>query len=157
VPEEALERRADAEQRSAHAQVARVGLELDPHRVPVLEGVPEQEVLRLDVRAGAPLPPLEPRPADLRAAVGRLDVEVARGADRTIVDVDDERDLGLVLEGDVEPAVEAERVHVREAVDVRLALSRLAQSFAVALCDPLDAHDASLERGGGTELAHGCT
>src|SRR5262249_18422301 len=41
LSEDPLERRADAEQRAAYAQVARVGLELDPHRAPALEGVAE--------------------------------------------------------------------------------------------------------------------
>src|SRR5204862_5011053 len=84
LAEDALERRTDAEQRSADAQVAGVGLELDAHRVPALERVLQQEVLRLDVRAGAPLRTLEPGPADLRPSMRGLDVEVARRADRTV-------------------------------------------------------------------------
>ena len=103
----------------------------------------------------APVPhcgALEPRPADLEPPVERLDVQVARRADRAAVDVDDERHLGLALERKVEPAVEAERVHVREAVDLRLALGRLAQPLAVALLDRLDADDPAGERAGRAEL-----
>src|ERR671934_1015122 len=39
LAEDPLEARADAEQRAAYAQVARVGLELDAHRAPRLERV----------------------------------------------------------------------------------------------------------------------
>src|SRR5215467_11190309 len=51
------------------------------------------------------------------AAVPRLDVEVARRAHRAAVDVDYERNLRVVLQREVEPAVEAQRVQVREAMD----------------------------------------
>jgi hypothetical protein len=70
-----------------------------------------------------------------------LDVEVARRADRTAADVHDERDLVLVLEREVEPAVEAEGVHVGEAMNLRLALSRVAEPLPVPLGDRLDADD----------------
>ena len=76
----------------------------------------------------------------------RLDVQVARRAGRTAVDGDDERHLRLRRQREVEPAVEAERVEGRVAVDVRLGLGRRAQALAVALLDGLDADDPPLER-----------
>ena len=65
-----------AEQGPANAQVASIGLELDSLQATAVERVAEQEVLRLDVRAGPPLGALEPRPADLGAPVERLDVQI---------------------------------------------------------------------------------
>src|SRR3954451_14988964 len=76
----------------------------------------------------------------------RVDVEIARRADGPVVDMHDERDLRLARERRVEPAVEPERVHVREPMDLGLALRCVAQAFAVPLLDWLDAHDLSLER-----------
>jgi hypothetical protein len=74
-----------------------------------------------------------------------LDVHVPRGADRSPIDVHGKRHLGLAAERLVEPAVEAERVHARVAVDLRLTLGCLAQAFAVTLGDRLDAHDPSCQ------------
>jgi len=130
------------------------GLELHAHRAPAVERVREQQVLRLDVRAGAPLRPLEPRPADFGPLVERLDVQIARRADRAPIDVDDERHLSLACKRQVEPAVEAERVHVREAVDLGIALGRLPKPVSVALLDRLGADDPALQRAVGTKLGH---
>ena len=152
--EDPLEARPDAEQRAPHAQVARVGLELDAHGAPLVEGAPQKEVLRLDVRAGSPVGAFEPGPADLGSAVNRLDVHEARRAGGLAVDVDDERHLGLAAERLVEPAVEAERVHRGVAVDLRLALGGLAQPFPVPFVDRLDADDLSLERLFGSKVLH---
>ena len=108
LPEHAVEPGADPEQRTSYAQVASVGLELDPHQARALERVLEQQKLGLDVRARAPVRPLEPRPADLRAPVERLDVHVPGRPHRSAADVNDERNLGLRSEGGIEPTVEAE-------------------------------------------------
>src|SRR5437773_318444 len=45
-----------------------------------------------------------------------------------------------------EDPVEAKRVHVREPVDLRLALGRDAQPLAMTFLDRLDSDDAALER-----------
>ena len=74
-----------------------------------------------------------------------LDVQVARRADGSSIHVDDERHLRSASERIVEPAIEPHGVHARVAVNLRLLLGRLAQAFAVALRDRLDAHDPALE------------
>jgi hypothetical protein len=53
--EDPLEARTDAEQCAPDAEVSRVGLELDPHCAPVVEGVAQEQIFRLDVRAGSPV------------------------------------------------------------------------------------------------------
>jgi hypothetical protein len=74
-----------------------------------------------------------------------LDVQVARRADGSSIHVDDERHLRSASERIVEPAVESNGVHARVAVNLWLLFGRLAQAFAVALRDRLDAHDPALE------------
>src|SRR6266545_524542 len=146
LAEDPLERGSDAEECAADAQIPGVRLELDAHYAPAFEGVPQEQVLRLYVRTGSPLRTVEPRPADLGAAVERFDVQISRRADGLPADVDDERHLCLACERLVEPALEAQQIHARVAVDLRLAFGRFAQPFAVILRDRLDAHDSSLER-----------
>ena len=46
-----------------------------------------------------------------------------------------ERDLVLGRKRQIEPAVEAERVQVRESVDLRLALGRLTKALAMPFLD----------------------
>ena len=64
------------------ALVLRVRLELDPVAADRLERVPEQEVLRLDVRPRAPGRGVHPRVADLEPAMLGRQRHVARRADR---------------------------------------------------------------------------
>ena len=81
-----------------------------------------------------------------------LDVEVARRPYRAAAYADDERHLTRALERKVEPAVEAEGVHVGVPVDLRVALGGLPEPLPVAFLDRLDANDPAGERAGGTEL-----
>src|SRR5262249_54556719 len=100
--------------------------ELDPLEPAALEGVSEEQVLRLDVRARAPLASLEPGPADLGPAVERLDVPVPGPTRRSAVDAHDERAFVLGVSGNTQPTRETKGVHVRIPVDLRLPLGRLA-------------------------------
>ena len=84
----------------------------------------------------------------------RLDVQVPRRADRSAVDHDDEGNLILGGERQVEPPVEPEGRHVREAVNVPLLLRCLPEALAVAFGDRLEPHDAALQRHGRTKIAH---
>ena len=68
---DALELRRDRGQSSAGTFVLRVGLELDPPRAERLEGVAQEQVLGLGVRAGAPRRRVHPRVADLEPQVLR--------------------------------------------------------------------------------------
>src|SRR4030095_4276693 len=145
--EDPLERRPDAEECAAYAEIARVRLELHPHQSAPVERVREQEVLRLDVRSSPPLRPLEPGPADLRSTMEGLDVEVARRAYGPVVDDHDERDLVLRGQRLIEPAPEAEGVHVGEAVDLWLALRRFANAVTMPFTAGGHRHAAPPEAG----------
>jgi hypothetical protein len=59
----------------------RVRLELDPQATELLEGVPEEQVLRLHVCAGAPGRRVQPRVPDLEPPVLGRERHVARRAD----------------------------------------------------------------------------
>ena len=78
VAQDALERRADPEQRRARRHVPSVGLEFDPLCIEGLERVRELEELRLAIGAGPLEGSTEPCPADLEssmltaAATGRV-------------------------------------------------------------------------------------
>ena len=61
------------------------------------------------------------------------------------VDVHDVRHLTFAREREIEPPIEPERVHVREAVDLRLTLRRLAQTLAMTLGDRLEPDDPAVE------------
>ena len=144
-----LEPGAEREQRPARLLVPGVRLELDPLDPAVLEGVLEQEQLRLDVRARAPRRAAEPRPADLDPPVlGRVSPGSAssppahREADR-------ERHVGRGQRL-VELAVEIARPR-HEAEDLEAVLGGGAQPFAVALLERLDADDPPGERPVGSD------
>ena len=128
VPEDALERRADARQRIPRSFVARVRLELDPLRVERLERVGQLEQLRLAVRAG-PLPGrADPRPADLETAVLGHDRQEPAAADRPAGRSVDRRERSFDARGGVgkrrlQPAPEARlvlRTHDRPAPQRRV-------------------------------------
>ena len=70
-------------ERGPRTLVQRVGLELDAAAAERLERVPEQEVLRLDVRAGSPGGRMHPRVADLEPEMLRREAQVARRARRS--------------------------------------------------------------------------
>src|SRR5205823_883225 len=78
---DALEPSRECGQRAPRALVPRFGLELDAAAPERLEGVPEQKVLRLDVRASAPGGRIHPGGADLEPQVLRREAHVARRAD----------------------------------------------------------------------------
>jgi diguanylate cyclase (GGDEF)-like protein/PAS domain S-box-containing protein len=84
--------------------------------------------------------------------MARLDVQITGRSHGLPADVDDERNLVRAPESVVEPAVEAQRVHQREAVDLWVAFRCLAQAFAVSLRDRLDADNTALENGVGAQL-----
>jgi hypothetical protein len=93
----------------ARALVAGVGLELDANGAEALEGMLEQQQLRLDVDAGAPDLAREPRPADLEPPMLGHDREVASRADREAVAQDGEDGVVLLRECVGEPVVEPRR------------------------------------------------
>ena len=66
--------------------------------------------------------------------------------------MDNERDLRFRGNRQIEPVIEAERVHARETVDLRLSLRSRTQAIAVLLRDPLEAHDSPGNRSGRDQI-----
>src|SRR5205085_8866162 len=80
--------------RPARLVVAGVRLELHALNPAALEGMFEQEELRLDVRPRAPGGAAKPGPADLDPAVLRKVVQVPSRSDRLTIDADREWHVG---------------------------------------------------------------
>src|SRR6059058_4643655 len=78
-------------QSGARAFVLRIGLELDPDALELLERMSQEEVLRLDVRARPPGGRNHPRVPDLEPPVLGNDRQIARASDRNAVLQDRER------------------------------------------------------------------
>jgi hypothetical protein len=80
LPVDPFELGGDRRQRRSSPLVLGVRLELDAQRAGVLERVPQEQVLRLGVRARAPGGRVQPRVPDLQPAVLRSERQVARRA-----------------------------------------------------------------------------
>src|SRR5439155_14722796 len=88
----ALESGGQGLERGPGPLVERVRLELDPHAAEPFEGVLQQEVLRLGIRARSPCSPRVPRVSDLETAMLRAQAHVARTPDRLAAHAQDDRE-----------------------------------------------------------------
>ena len=153
LAEDPLEAGGKGLERGARAFVQGIRLELDPHAAERLEGMPEQEELRLGVRAAAPGRARVPGPADLEPAMLRTEGQVAGAADRPAAcqlnDGEGNVQTGVAPGGRVlEPAVEAlavgRRVHRKPPPDLRV-LRRLPEVVLVLRPERLDDDEPTLE------------
>src|SRR5579875_1152312 len=144
LAEDPLEPRRERGEGGPRPLVRRVGLELDPEVALLLERVPQEEVLRLGVRARSPRPWVEPRVPDLDDAVLRPVVEEARVPDERSVEVVGEAELDAV-----EPGVEAlpalVPAHAHQPPDARI-LRHRPERLLVPRLERLESHARPRQR-----------